>query len=288
MPVFNTRHAAAGQPPNITEPDTLLPLARFPESDSMITKTVKTSLSWTLKQMLPDRTSRALKEFDRSLQRAMRPVPWNDLRRLKPIAREFGYHRGLPVDRHFIESFLAEQQEAIHGRVLEIACRKYTERFGGSRVTHSDVLHVQDGAPEATIIGDLTTGKGIPQSAFDCIILTETLTSIYDVRSAVKHTLAALRPGGTALMTVSGISQISQYDMQRWGDYWRFTSRSLRQLLEEFFPSQNVDVQTRGNVLVATALLHGMVVQDLQPSEFEYNDPDYEVSILARAIKPHE
>jgi hypothetical protein len=33
-----------------------------------------------------------------------------------------------------------------------------------------------------------------------------------------------LKPGGVLLATVSGISQISRYDMYRWGDYWRFTT----------------------------------------------------------------
>ena len=68
-----------------------------------------------------------------------------DLRRLAPLSREFGYDRGQPVDRYYIEAFLAASSGLIRGRVLEIGDRSYTERFGGDRVTQSDVLNVNPG-----------------------------------------------------------------------------------------------------------------------------------------------
>ena len=61
------------------------------------------------------------------------------------------------------------------GRVLEIGEAAYTRRFGGSRVIQSDVLHPVAGNDEATLVGNLTTGEGIPQSAFDCISNTSPL-----------------------------------------------------------------------------------------------------------------
>ena len=57
-----------------------------------------------------------------------------DLRRTTPISRKFGFDRGLPIDRYYIERFLERHASDIHGRVLEIAFNMYTLRFGGERV----------------------------------------------------------------------------------------------------------------------------------------------------------
>lgn len=96
---------------------------------------------------------------------------WAKLRRLRPIAKCFGFERGLPIDRYYIENFLARQADDIQGHVLEIKEPLYTYRFGGDRVTKSDVLHVVEGDSEATIVGDLTNAHKISSEAFDCVIM---------------------------------------------------------------------------------------------------------------------
>ncbi len=82
------------------------------------------------------------------------PVGWirfGDLRRLKPISSDYGNSRGLEIDRYYIEKFLAEHAEDIHGNVLEIKHNTYTKKYGQDRVTKSDVLHPVEGNPDATI-----------------------------------------------------------------------------------------------------------------------------------------
>jgi hypothetical protein len=88
------------------------------------------------------------------------------------------------------------------------------------------------------------------------------------------------------LATLSGISQISRYDMDRWGEYWRFTSLSAKKLFAEFFPSQNLTIETKGNVLAAAALLYGLASCELEPAELNHYDPDYEIIITVHAVKP--
>src|SRR4051812_40032532 len=93
----------------------------------------------------------------------------------EPVSRNYGFDRGKPVDRWYIERFLREHEGDVRGRVLELYESTYTQWFGGDRVTGSDVLHHGDGNPDATLIGDLQTGEGVPESAFDCFIFTQTL-----------------------------------------------------------------------------------------------------------------
>jgi SAM-dependent methyltransferase len=210
---------------------------------------------------------------------------FGSLRRLKPISRSWGSDRGQPVDRYYIERFLAANSHAIRGRVLEIKDDLYTSRYGGARVTRSDILHPEAGNPAATLIADLTHGDGLPSDAFDCIILTQTLQFIYDVRAALTTLYRILKPGGVLLTTVSGISKISREDMDRWGHSWSFTNKSARLLFEEFFPPEQLHVEAHGNVLAAIAFLHGVASEELRREELDYCDPDYQVLIAVRAVK---
>jgi SAM-dependent methyltransferase len=217
------------------------------------------------------------------------PVGWvwfGALRRLKPVSQEWVSERGMPIDRYYIEHFLANHAQDIQGHVLEIGTDLYTRTFGGARVVKSDVLHVAEQKPEVTIIGDLTKADHIPANLFDCVILTQTLNAIYDVPAALRTVHRILKPGGVLLITVPGISKISRYDMERWGYYWSFTTCSIRRLLEALFPTNAIVVAASGNVLTATAFLHGLAWKELRKEELDHIDPDYELLITARAMKP--
>jgi SAM-dependent methyltransferase len=212
-------------------------------------------------------------------------VNLGDVRRLTPVSECWGFDRGLPIDRYYIENFLLLQSGDIQGRVLEIGDASYTLRFGGDRVTKSDVFHVVAGNPEATITGDFANADHIPSNTFDCLILTETLQFVYDVRSAIETIHRILKPGGVVLVTVPGITQL--YDPQwRDGWYWNYTIYSMQRLFEEAFPSTHIQVKTHGNVLVATAFLQGLAAEEMSKEELDYQDIDYEVAITVRAIKP--
>ena len=215
-------------------------------------------------------------------------VRFGSLRRLRPISREWGFDRGRPIDRYYIERFLACQATDIRGHVLEIGSNHYTRTFGGERVERSDVLHVADALPGVTIVGDLTRADHIPSDSFDCLILTQTLQCLYDVRSAIGTLHRILKPGGVALVTFPGISKVSREDMERWGYYWSFTSSSAQRLFGEVFDAPDVRVEAHGNVLTAIAFLHGIAIGELEPEELDYHDPDYELllSVRARKSKP--
>lgn len=217
---------------------------------------------------------------------SVRPVRFGSLRRLAPVSRKFGWDRGgLPVDRYYIERFLERHASDIAGHVLEVRDDAYVRKFGGARVTRADVLHPTADNPKATIIADLTRAEQVPSDTFDCVVLTQVLPFIPDVPAAVRTLHRILRPGGVVLATVPGISPIIRYDMDRWGDYWRFTSLSARRLFECGFPGDDIRIEAHGNVLAATAFLQGISSRELRPDELNYQDPDYEVLITVRAVK---
>ena len=215
---------------------------------------------------------------------AVGTVDFGHLRRLVPISNQWGYDRGLPIDRYYIERFLQRNAADIRGRVLEVGDDAYTRRFGEDRVTSSDVINLYQ-SPSTTIQADLASAPQIPSNSFDCIILTQTLQLIYDLRSAVATLYRILSPGGVLLATFPGIThtQDGQWS-QHW--CWSLTPNSARRLFAECFPPEALQVEAYGNVLTAISFLHGIAAEELQPEELDFRYPAFDVTIALRATKP--
>lgn len=220
----------------------------------------------------------------RYLNRKKLVVEFGSLATTTPVSRVFGLDRGTPVNRYYIEQFLAGHAELIRGRVLEVGANDYCRRFGGDRVEHCEVLHVTGENPAATIVGNLAAPDTLPAEVADCFLCTQTFDCIFEVQQAVLGAHRLLRPGGVLLATMSGIGQISRYDMERWGEYWRFTTASAARLFEPVFAG-GVTVGSCGNVLAAMASLQGLAVEDLPvPGLLDEHDADYQliVTVVAR------
>lgn len=215
----------------------------------------------------------------------MTSIDFGDFRRVTPLSRDFGYGRGRPVDRYYVEHFLSRYAGDVRGRLLEIGDDRYTRQFGGEQVTHSDVLDLPREDNRPTIEADLADAGHLAGAQFDCIIFTQTLQYIYRAEAAIGTLHRLLRPGGVLLGSYPVISQICRFDMDRWGDYWRFTEASVGRLLSGPFAADSVTVHAEGNVLAALCFLHGLAAEDLTPAELAYRDPDYQLVVLARAVK---
>ena len=228
------------------------------------------------------RISRALRS--RLTPRWRKSVRFGDLRRLHPVSPNFGFDRGKPVDRRYIEDFLSSNAEGIKGRVLEIGDNAYTRQYGEARVTRSDVLHIDGSNPRATLVGDLAEGDHLPSEVFDCIVMTQTLQYVFDVHKGVTTLHRMLKPGGVLLLTVPGVTCI---DRGEWAEnwYWSLSSVALSRLLRGKFGEANVSVTSYGNVLAAVAFLHGLAESELHPSELDAHDPRYPVIVAACAVK---
>ena len=241
--------------------------------------------------MIPEHKFRDfLRDIRRAVQKRTR-VPGvgrldlGTLDRVTPVSSNWGFDRGQPVDRFFIECFLDRERRLIAGDVLEIADNTYTRQFGGDAVTNSEILHDTTGHSRATMVADLTVPESVPAEQFDCIICTQTLQLVFELASAFQSLSKMLKPGGTLLLTVPGITAISRDDMDRRGDFWRFTTASLDRLLRNAFDAENVYVESFGNVYAATAFLHGLAVEELDHAKLEIHDPDYQTLLAARARK---
>lgn len=242
-----------------------------------LTQRLRQRLDRLLRQLGPVREKRAR----RRLRRLRRPAFLGTVRRTSPLSRQFGYDRGRPVDRYYIEWFLNGRRSEITGEVLEVKDSGYTSRYGVG-VTKSDVLDIDVTNELATIVGDLARLDDVADDRFDCFILTQTLQLVYELDAAVGHAHRILKPGGTLLATVPVVSRVISVP-GRFDDYWRFTQDSCSRLFGAHFA--HLEVVSCGNVLASMAFLLGMASEELRQRELDVVDPDYATLVAIAAKK---
>ena len=224
----------------------------------------------------------------RKIKRLLNPGSSDWLYRDGPFSRFFGLDRGNAIDRQFIESFLKMEESVITGDVLEIGCDEYTYRYG-TNLSNTVIFAGQASSSRSKCFpgGDLTNSDTFPaeKMQFDCIIATNVLNFIFEKEKAIRGLSQLIKPsGGFVLVTVAGLCQISRFDYERWGDYWRFTDTSIRKLFGQYF--ENVEVKTHGNAPLAAAMIMGLAKEDVPLKLFDTEDPDFQIVISVKAWMP--
>jgi len=216
---------------------------------------------------------------------------WGDFGATTPVSEQFGFDRGLPIDRYYLEQWLEEQRGDIRGRVLEVAEDLYTTRFGGTSVKQVDLLYApgfEAEAPQGAFVSDLRDLAIIPDNTYDCTLITQTLQFSPEPAAAARALARVLKPGGVCLGTFTGIAPISTYDAERWGEFWRVTEQGAHALFDPAFGAPQVKVRCYGNVASACAFLQGLCDEDLSPEQLKASDPRYPVLVCIHAAKPEE
>lgn len=224
------------------------------------------------------------KGLNRKTLRRYRPgkiVLWGTLRRTQPFSDRFGFERGRPVDRYYIDRFISCSRDLIRGAVMEMGDAYYIRQYP-AQVSSRQVVDVDPSNAQATLIADLNERSALPQASFDCILLTQTLHLLRDEGTALTNLYGSLRPGGSMLITVPCVARVDQHC----DDYWRYTPLGLEQRLTECCRNASVEVRGYGNVLVAAAALMGLAWQELRTHELEQADPRFPTVACARVVKP--
>ena len=212
-------------------------------------------------------------------------VDFGDFLSPDPVSEVFGFDRGTPIDRYYIDRFLAKHRDDITGAILEVADDTYATTWGEPDNVAIDILHHTGEEGPYTIIGDLTNLSSVTNDTYDCVILTQVLQFIFDLPAAVREIHRILKPSGVCLATFNGISQVSRFDMDRWGEYWRLTDLGARRLFEAMFDPCEIEVLTYGNALSATAFLQGLGYEELSADALDRHHTDYQVLVALRAAK---
>ncbi len=236
-----------------------------------------------------------IRKVSEAVARRAKPVDLASLSNLGALTRNFGFDRGQPVDRFFISQFLKANRDFINGDVLEVAERRYSSIMASNGAQKwilnysADTFSVD--RKNMSVSGDLTKKESLPENSFDCFICTQTLNCIYDLKEAVLTIKNLLRPGGVALITLPSLTQLSGYDSERWGDFWRFTPASADRLFRDVFndDGDSVTVSAYGNLVAAITLLRGAAVEDMPSTDSLLTfDPEYPVVTCVKVKKAEQ
>jgi SAM-dependent methyltransferase len=198
-----------------------------------------------------------------------------------PYSRNFGYERGMPVGRYYVERFLRENADLVCGRCLEFGEPNYRGLFPNAE--RYEVLSIIPG-PKVDYLGDIhELGPDVPRGVFDAIICTQVFEHLSWPEKAAASIRELLRPGGLLLLTAPFINPVHYVPT----DFRRFTPESLRLILEDAgLVVESVDFG--GNSLVSTGSLLGMVVEDFSQAEVDLKDPVYPYNVVVRARRRAE
>ena len=199
---------------------------------------------------------------------------------MEPISIHYGFDRGTPIDRIYIEQFLSDNKKLIRGRTLEVVDNTYTKKFGGKKVIKSEVIDNDSNSKVATIIADLRKMDNVASNSFDCVIVTHTFGMMFDFEKAIKECYRILKPGGVLLVTMSCFSPIYSNDDT---NFWRFTPASAKHFFGKYF--KNLKVETLGNCLTGYSFWVGLAAEELRADAFRFNDKRFPCIVTVAAGK---
>jgi SAM-dependent methyltransferase len=230
------------------------------------------------------RVGRAANRLAAVRRRRTRPR-WGNLRRFVPLSDRYGFDRGTPIDRVYLDRFFGSHAADIRGRVLEVKDPHVTTRFGRD-VTAVDLLDIDPDNEQATLVADLAEAGSLPASRWDCIVIPQTLQYVEDPAAAIANAWHALRPGGVLLLTAPALARVDPDigDIDR----WRFLPVGLLSLLRRSCPGGDVDVTAYGNLVTSLAFLLGLAAEELADDELDRSDSAHPVLVAGRATRPVE
>jgi len=208
------------------------------------------------------------------------PTPrWGNLRRTEPFSTSFGFDRGTPVDRFYLQTFFHARRAAITGRVLEVQVPSYTKTYGHD----VEVSHTVDIDPGfgATYTCDLADATQIPRDSYDCFLAPQTLQHVADLDRVLQTMLRVVKPGGWILASAPVLLPL----IPDADDNWRLSPAGWRTTLSRVWPGQEVAIEGHGNCLSAIAGMHGLTFEELTEEELAAHDPRYPVLVTIACRK---
>jgi SAM-dependent methyltransferase len=209
---------------------------------------------------------------------------------MRPIGN--GRQGGLPVVRYYWERFLDKHRADIQGRALEIGGTSTIRLFGGSALAQADAIDLAAHSPEINVVADLTEADTIEADTYDCFVNQFTMHLIYDLDSALYHSLRVLKPGGVLLVNFPSV----EYCFSRGLDmgtgaplfvFWQFTVLYVENLLRRSgLSDEDFELELYGNLFTRVAYQMNLPAEELTDGELAYADPGHPVLICVRAVKP--
>jgi hypothetical protein len=208
----------------------------------------------------------------------VRQVDWGDLRRPQPMCASFGFQRGTPIDRYYLQKFVAKIRHRIAGKVVEIGGNPQGPRaYGLSHVVEYVNVDLLPG-PGVHLVGDVHDPSLLAQQSVGSIVIFNVLEHCVQPATVVDNMYRWLRPGGRVFCMVPNAQRIHECP----ADYWRMLPNALRWMFRAF---SRQEVQQYGTLASLIASYMGISAEELSHHELDDFHPDYPVATCIAAYK---
>jgi len=218
-------------------------------------------LQFPISKVLTARTKEKLEYMYSALRKAVRrstvwpprgKIGFGAMRSKHPICCECGDLQS--ITRWYSDHWIGQQHASLNGRVLRVSSTQLS----------ADAMDV------------------LLSEAYDAVICTLQLQSVYDLESAIKRLWVVLKPSGMLFATLPAVTTACNTDEN---DFWRFTVISARRLFEAQFSKDSIEVEPLGNVLTSIAALHGVPAGEFSQLELDTVGAQHPVIITVKATK---
>ncbi|WP_169221635.1 methyltransferase domain-containing protein [Brasilonema sp. UFV-L1] len=212
------------------------------------------------------------------LSPAVNTLDWGDLKRRFPICHKFGFTRGTPVDRYYLDKFISEIRHQVVGSVLEIGgVLLNKEIYQLSVATEYQTLDLVS-RPGVTVVGDAHDSTIIMPESLDTVLVFNVLEHCHNPWVVVQNIYSWLRVGGKCFCMVPSAQKLHSLPK----DYWRPLPDGMKQLFQDFSES---NLHIYGNPLTVLASFMGVAAEELSPQDLDDFHPDYPVATCIAALK---
>lgn len=212
------------------------------------------------------------------LSRPVGQIELGDLRRRAPFDPMFGFTRGTPIDRYYLDRFIERIRPEVRGAVLEIGgSRANRERYRFDAATEYRAMDIKR-SPDVDLVGDVHDRGLIPPGTLDAIVIFNVLEHCARPWVVADNLRAWLRVGGKVFAMVPSVQRVHRQPK----DYWRPYPDGMEVLFSDFARCQ---LFVYGNPLTSVAAIMGIAAQELSADELDHVNIGYPVATCVIAEK---
>ena len=205
-------------------------------------------------------------------------LDWGDFKRFTPFCPDFGLTRGTPIDRVYLDKFIAKIASTVTGSALEIGGLSDNKTlYGFHACTEYHGLDLKE-APGVSYVGDAHDTALFDAGSFESILLFNVLEHCYAPQKVIDNIFCWLKPGGKCFLMVPNAQRVHDYP----ADYWRPLPDGIKYLFREY---KEMQLYVYGNPVTLMASMMGVAAEELASNEIDPHHPEYPVVTCVVATK---
>jgi hypothetical protein len=205
-------------------------------------------------------------------------IDFGNFKRLIPFCPDYGYSRGTPIDRYYLNRFIEEIRDEVTGNTLEIGGAKQNQQlYGFSRANPYRALDMK-AKTGVDIVGDVHNPDLCRNNSLDSIIIFNVLEHCERPWVVVDNIHNWLKERGKVFCMVPTAQRIHGAP----NDFWRILPDAMGTLFSKF---SALKLLSYGNPITTISSLMGIAAEELSREDLESLNNEYPVATCVVAQK---